>query len=173
MFTNTYGGRIDQAAVIGHAPESRRWKPGDATYSPLIYKTARVEAFATVDAGAERPTVIGQRSWLMKHSHVGHDARVGMDCEISPGAVVCGFAEIGDGVRIGVNACVLPHVKVGAYARIGAGAVVTKDVPPYQIWTGVPARGLRPGSRQESRNVTSTGSAANSAGPFMYYGDER
>ena len=46
---------------------------------------------------------------------------------------------IGKGASIGANATILP-VKIGAHAMIGAGAVVTKDVPPYAIVMGNPAR---------------------------------
>lgn len=49
--------------------------------------------------------------------------------------------EIGNDVWIGHNAIILPSVsKIGHGAIIGAGAVVTKDVPPYAIIVGVPAR---------------------------------
>lgn len=44
------------------------------------------------------------------------------------------------GSSIGANATILPGVKIGQYAMIGAGAVVTKDVPPYAIVVGNPAR---------------------------------
>ncbi|WAH44127.1 acetyltransferase [Alicyclobacillus fastidiosus] len=47
-------------------------------------------------------------------------------------------------VWIGHNATVMPGVKVGTGAVIGAGAVVTKDVDPYTIVVGVPAKPLRP-----------------------------
>jgi acetyltransferase-like isoleucine patch superfamily enzyme len=50
---------------------------------------------------------------------------------------------IGDDVWIGARAIVLRGVTVGTGAIIGAGAVVTKDVAPYQIVAGVPARVLR------------------------------
>ena len=43
------------------------------------------------------------------------------------------------GASIGANATILP-VTIGAYAMIGAGAVVTKNVPPYAIVVGNPAR---------------------------------
>ncbi|MFI5232206.1 MAG: acyltransferase [Gemmatimonadales bacterium] len=44
------------------------------------------------------------------------------------------------GATIGANATVVCGVTIGAYSFIGAGAVVTKDVPPYALVTGVPAR---------------------------------
>lgn len=136
----TYGGGIDQTAVIGHPPEHREWTPERFTYDPMVSPDARIEAFVTVDAGLYGPTIISRGAWLMKHVHVGHDAIVREDVELSPGVVVCGHARIGRGVKVGVNACVLPHRKVGDGARIGAGAVVTKDVPAGEVWAGNPAR---------------------------------
>jgi phosphonate metabolism protein (transferase hexapeptide repeat family) len=51
---------------------------------------------------------------------------------------------VGHDVWIGHGAILLPGVRVGTGAVIGAGAVVTKDVEPYTIAIGVPARPLRP-----------------------------
>ena len=47
---------------------------------------------------------------------------------------------IGNDVFIGANVTVLDGVQIGNGAVIGAGAVVTKDIPPYGIAVGVPAR---------------------------------
>ncbi len=44
------------------------------------------------------------------------------------------------GVSIGANATIVCGVTVGEYALIGAGSVVTKDVPPYALVYGNPAR---------------------------------
>jgi acetyltransferase-like isoleucine patch superfamily enzyme len=59
---------------------------------------------------------------------------------------------------IGTNAVLLPGVTVGKGSIVGAGAVVTRDVPPFAIVAGVPARfvrwrdGCEPGKeRQEVR----------------------
>lgn len=43
-------------------------------------------------------------------------------------------------VWIGANAIILKGVRIGHGAIIGAGALVTKNVPAYEIWGGVPAR---------------------------------
>ena len=51
-----------------------------------------------------------------------------------------GPVTIGDYVFIGPRAIILPNVKIGKGAVIAAGAVVTKDIPEYEIWGGVPAK---------------------------------
>ena len=43
-------------------------------------------------------------------------------------------------VWIAANACIMPGVTVGTGAVVAAGAIVTKDVPPYAVVGGVPAR---------------------------------
>ena len=48
-----------------------------------------------------------------------------------------------DDVDLGVGAIVLPGVTIGRGAQVGAGAVVTRDVPPYAVVAGNPARVLR------------------------------
>ena len=50
---------------------------------------------------------------------------------------------IGEFAKIGGGAVLLPGVRIGHHALVGAGAVVTKDVPPYCIVVGNPARVLR------------------------------
>lgn len=50
---------------------------------------------------------------------------------------------IGNDVWIAANVCIKQGVNVGTGAVVGAGAVVTKDVPPYAIVAGVPAKVIR------------------------------
>ncbi|RHO71200.1 MULTISPECIES: CatB-related O-acetyltransferase [unclassified Alistipes] len=61
--------------------------------------------------------------------------------------------EIGHDVWIGANAIILPGVsRIGNGAVIGAGSVVTKDVGPYEIVAGNPARTIR--KRFDERQIT-------------------
>ena len=50
---------------------------------------------------------------------------------------------IEDDVWLGANVCVNDGVKIGKGAVVGAGAVVTKDIPPYTVAAGVPARVIK------------------------------
>lgn len=54
---------------------------------------------------------------------------------ISKGPVV-----IEDNVWIGEHACIMPGTTIGKGSIVGANAVVTKDVPPYSLVGGVPAK---------------------------------
>lgn len=46
-------------------------------------------------------------------------------------------------VWLGCNVVVLKGVKIGAGAVVAAGAVVTRNIPEYEIWGGVPAKKIR------------------------------
>lgn len=50
---------------------------------------------------------------------------------------------IGSDVWIGRRVMIMPGVKIGDGCVIGAGAVVTKDVPPYSVVGGVPAKVIK------------------------------
>lgn len=51
--------------------------------------------------------------------------------------------KVGNDVWIGSGATILRNVKIGDGAIVGGGAVVTKDVPPYAIVAGIPAKIIR------------------------------
>ncbi len=67
-------------------------------------------------------------------AHVFKEGREGL----SKGDIV-----VDDDVWIGSRAIILSGVHIGQGAVIGAGAVVTKDVPPYAIVGGIPARVIK------------------------------
>lgn len=58
-------------------------------------------------------------------------------------AISKGDIVVDDDVWIGERATILSGVHIGQGAVVGAGAVVTRDVPPYAIVAGVPARVIR------------------------------
>jgi UDP-2-acetamido-3-amino-2,3-dideoxy-glucuronate N-acetyltransferase len=55
------------------------------------------------------------------------------------------------GATLGANCTIICGVTLGEYAFVGAGAVITKDVPPYALMAGVPARQIGWMSRHGER----------------------
>lgn len=56
---------------------------------------------------------------------------------------------IGNDVWIGRRAIIMPGIKIGDGCIIGAGAVVTKDIPPYSVAVGVPAKVVKSRLKKE------------------------
>jgi acetyltransferase-like isoleucine patch superfamily enzyme len=108
--------------------------------------------------------VIGAHTWIGPQSYFdARDLELGEYVGWGPGARVIGSEHTGApaGVPIlqtdleirpvrveawadiGTGAILLPGVTVGRGSIVGAGAVVTRDVPPFAVVAGVPARFLR------------------------------
>lgn len=82
---------------------------------------------------------IGNGAILNTHSIIEHDNIIEDYAQISPGAALGGYVKVRKFANINLNACVNPHLTIGEGSIIAAGAAVTKDVPDYQMWAGVPA----------------------------------
>jgi sugar O-acyltransferase (sialic acid O-acetyltransferase NeuD family) len=117
----------------------------------LVHDKGFVEPTSSVGDGCQimPGAVVHKFSKIGKHTFINTNATVDHECVIGDGvhimgnAAVTGMIEIGDYATIGTNATILPFVKIGPGAYVGAGAVVTKDVEPYSVVAGVPAKPLR------------------------------
>lgn len=105
---------------------------------------SRLTGLVTVDAGVERETSIGENCYLMKHSHVGHDAIIGHDVTLSCGAKIGGHTVIGYKCNIGLNAVIHQKVEVPQGCMIGASAFIGKKtiLQPNRKYAGVPAKDI-------------------------------
>jgi UDP-N-acetylglucosamine acyltransferase len=98
--------------------------------------------FVTIDAGTLDTTTLKEGVWMLKHSHVGHDAWIGSDVVISCGAKIGGHTIIGGKCNIGLNAVIHQKQTIAGGCMIGMGSVVTKKLItlPYQKYAGNPAK---------------------------------
>lgn len=131
---------IGPLCIIGMPAEWKGKEHNDC--GVVISAGTRITGMVTIDSGATGVTVIGERCYLMKHSHIGHDAILGNDVTVSCGAKVGGHAVVMGGCNIGLNACIHQKKIVPIGCMIGMGAIVTKktEMQPNGKYAGVPAR---------------------------------
>ena len=112
------------------------------------------------------PYSIGRNSYISEFSHISQNVTIGNFCSIGNLCTIGAHSHaldklttfpflelikdvsykstlIGSDVWIGSNSVVIAGVTIGHGAVIGAGSVVTKNVPPYAIFVGNPARLFR------------------------------
>ena len=119
-----------------------------------IGKNAVIMMGAVINIGA----VVGEGSMVDMNAVIGARGILGKNVHLGACSVIAGVLEppsaspviVEDDVLIGANSVILEGVKVGKGAVVAAGAVVTKDVPPFTVVGGIPAK--RIGDRP--RNLT-------------------
>jgi len=141
----------------------------------VLGRDSTIEDFAAVNNGAG-PVYIGERTRIGLSCTVIGPVTIGNDTMLAQNVVISGLNHsyeditkpisrqkqttsmitIQDEVWIGANAVILAGVCIGKHSVIAAGSIVTKDVPPYTVAGGNPARVLKsfnPETKQWERKV--------------------
>lgn len=134
-------------AIIYHRICHNLYKKNRITLSRMISQRARRITGIEIHPGAK----IGEKLFIDHGMGVviGETAEVGRNVLIYHGVTLGGVGgdkdakrhpTIEDDVIIGAGAKILGPITVGKGAKVGANSVVLKDVPPYSIAVGAPAR---------------------------------
>lgn len=115
------------------APEAKLTL-GDRVY---IGRNTNIAAYASITIGDN--VLVAPYCHIISGNH-GYERR---DIPIRDQNITCKPITIEEDVWIGTHVVVLPGVTIGKGAIVAAGSIVNKDIPPYQIWGGAPARFLK------------------------------
>ena len=138
------GSVIDKTASVGNGAQIVNCKIGRYSY---IYGSSAVEteigSFCSIAAGTSIGGGSHPTNWVSS-SPVFYKGRNVLKTNFSQNE----YKEfkkttIGNDVWIGSNCRIKGGVTIGHGAVIGMGSVVTKDIPPYEIWAGNPAKLIR------------------------------
>jgi dTDP-4-amino-4,6-dideoxygalactose transaminase/acetyltransferase-like isoleucine patch superfamily enzyme len=134
-FINLYGCAIGDETKIGAFVEIQK--------NATVGKRCKISSHTFVCEGAviEDNVFIGHGVMFINDSYPRATTPEGelqteADWKVEP-------THVGKGASIGSNATILSNVRIGEGAIVGAGSVVTKDVPPFAVVAGNPARILR------------------------------
>ena len=102
-----------------------------------------IREFCTFNRGTEQGggvTRVGNRNWLMAYVHIAHDCKVGDDVVMANNASLAGHVLVGDQVTLGGFALVHQFCAIDDHSFVAMGSVVLKDVPPFLMVSGNPAK---------------------------------
>lgn len=141
---------VDDRATIGEG--SRIW------INVQVRENARIGAgcILSKDVYVDYEVRIGDRCKVQNGVSLYHGVSVGDDVFIGPSATFTNDrvprafnadwqvtpTVVGDGASIGANATIVCGTTIGEFAMVAAGSVVTRDVPPYTLVRGNPARAV-------------------------------
>ena len=124
------------------------------TIPSLIHPTAVISRFAEISnvgvyisafSHIQADTKIGQGTVILSGVNVSHTNTIGKYCFFSGGSTVGAYTEVEDFVFMGQGALSISSKvrNIGTHAYIGARSLLTKDVKPYSVMYGSPAKELR------------------------------
>lgn len=135
--------RIHAHVVLGDDPQHLAYE-GENTFLKIgddnIFREM-VTAHRAFNEGAA--THIGSNCYFMSNSHVGHDCVIEDHVTVTSNVALAGHVEVGEKATIGGAVGVHQFVRIGAYSMVGAMCYIKKDVLPFTMISGEPARHYR------------------------------
>lgn len=125
--------RIFPFAAIGLDPQDYTYNQEDRTRL-VMGDDNIIRESVTLSRGTKKGggvTRIGNHTFIMAYSHVGHDSVIGDHAMLVNGATIAGHVEVGEWAVVGALCPVHQFVKVGAHSYIGGGTTITQDVLPF------------------------------------------
>jgi putative colanic acid biosynthesis acetyltransferase WcaF len=133
LLLTLFGARVDPRSYV-HA-SARIWAPWNLEMGPYSCLASGVNAYNTGKIVIGKHTTVSQGAYLCPVGHDISDPKFRM---------ICSDMRIGDQVWIATEAFVGGMgVRIGEGAVVGARAVVTKDVPPWTVVAGNPAKEVK------------------------------
>ncbi|MGE5558767.1 MAG: acyl-ACP--UDP-N-acetylglucosamine O-acyltransferase [Bacillota bacterium] len=132
---------IYHGASIGCEPQDLKFK-GEKSYV-FIGDYNMIREFVTISRGTEGgggETRIGNDNLFMAYSHVAHDCQIGNHIVIANSVALAGHVVVEDRAIVGGLSGVHQFTKIGKMVMVGGCTKVVKDVPPYIIVDGNPAK---------------------------------
>lgn len=100
-----------------------------------------VNALSNISRGSAGSTVLEDYVKLDSLVHIGHDAHLHKNVEVTGGAIIGGFDELMENAYVGINATLRNRIKIGPRVTVGMSSVVTKSFADEGITiAGSPAK---------------------------------
>lgn len=132
--------KIGVGVVIGTPPQDKKYK-NEKTFTKVGNNNI-IREYVTINRGCgeNETTYLGDNNYLMISSHIGHNAIVGSNCVLTNNVALAGHTVVEDYVILSGKVAVAQFIRIGKMAMIGGLSGLRKDVPPFALASGIPAR---------------------------------
>lgn len=134
------GNRLFPGACLGQEPQDLKYRGAVTEVVLGDRNTIRESVTINRATDAGECTLLGSDNLLMACSHLGHNCQLGDRIVIANGVAVAGHVVIGDRAVIGGVLGIHQFVHVGTLAMVGGMSRIDRDVPPFTLVEGHPAR---------------------------------
>jgi UDP-N-acetylglucosamine acyltransferase len=131
---------IGSPAEFRGGPHPAGWDGEVAGAGVTIGDRNIIREFVTVNQGTHERTTMGDDCYILARSHVAHDCVVHDAVTLSGAVQIGGHTHIWSWANIGMGGVVHQRCQIGPGAMVGMSSAVRKDVPPFTIAVGNPAR---------------------------------
>ena len=135
---------IGPGVVIGSPPEVRSaphealWNATSNARLTKIGSRNIIREGVSIQRSNYRHTTIGDDCFIMSRAYIAHDCVIGDEVTISANVSLAGHCVIQSKSTLGLASTFHQFSVVGSGAMVGMSAAVTRDVPPYAMFYGVP-----------------------------------
>lgn len=132
--------QIFPGAAIGLEPQDLKYKGANSLVR--IGDRNKIREYVTINKAteAEEATVIGNDNLLMAYSHVAHNCLIADQVIIANSVAMAGHVTIESQAIISGVLGIHQFVHIGKMAMVGGMSRISRDVPPYMLIEGNPAR---------------------------------
>jgi UDP-N-acetylglucosamine acyltransferase len=138
------GNIIHPHVVLGGVPQDISFNTNTVSLLTIgddnVFREGFTAHRATIENGS---TIIGSSCYFMNNSHVAHDCKIGNKTIFANNVAIGGFVEIGDNVFMGGAVVVHQFCRIGSYAIVQGTTGLNKDVIPFMLIAGYPAKHYR------------------------------
>ena len=131
---------IFPGAAIGLEPQDLKYK--GANSEVIIGDRNRIREYVTINRATDEgeATAIGDDNLFMAYSHVGHNCIIGNEVVIANSVAIAGHVQIESMAIVSGVLGIHQFVHIGSMAMVGGMSRISRDVPPYMMVEGNPAR---------------------------------
>ncbi len=135
------GNKIYPFASIGEDPQDKKY--ADEATRLVIGDNNTIREYVTINRGTvddEGVTRVGDDNWIMAYVHIAHDCVLGNHTILANCSSLAGHVHVGDHVILGGFSKLHQFCRVGAHAFSAMDSGFQKDLPPFVMAQGNPAK---------------------------------